>query len=376
MFRSLLLFLFCLFAGKICAGQELVFMGSYNHTDTLPGIYVYELDTVNCKLKGLSQIGDVVNPAYLDVVKRGNDIFLYACTEALIPGGGRIRAYTFNKTVNYLSKIGDYSSDGENPVYISVVENGTWLFCANYTEGNMVSVAIDEYGHLDYKRQVINFTDSSINKERQDHAHIHSAVYSPKGYLYLPDLGADKIRCFTFDRRREDALQPVAQPFVRTVPGSGPRHFTFGKNGFAYCVEEMGGAITAYKCNDDGSLDSVQRILIHPPKRNEREHGSADIHCSPDGRFLYASNRGRENNIAILSIDQLSGKLTLLGYQSVLGDHPRNFAIDPTGKFLLVANQISGDVVVFKRNMETGMLKYTGEKIKIPGASCLQIRQY
>jgi 6-phosphogluconolactonase len=123
----------------------------------------------------------------------------------------------------------------------------------------------------------------------------------------------------------------------------------------------------------ESRLDTIQRIAAHNG-RQRGDYSSADIHFSPDGRFLYVSNRGTENNIAIFATDSNSGKLSLVGYQSTIGDHPRNFCIDPSGKFLLVANQLTGDVVVFRRNAETGLLKYTGVRIQVPGASCVQMR--
>jgi len=149
---------------------------------------------------------------------------------------------------------------------------------------------------------------------------------------------------------------------------------TFHPNGkFAYCIEELSGSISVYKY-ENGLLDSIQRIITHP-KNYKGFVMSADIHISPDGKFLYASNRGDQNNISIFSIKE-DGTLKAIGYQSSLGEHPRIFAIDPSGHFLIVTNMVSGNVFVFKRNKKTGLLTKVGNEVKINNVSCVQIKQY
>ena len=246
---------------------------------------------------------------------------------------------------------------------------------ANYSGGSVAVHPLAEDGSIKHDAQVIAYTDSSIIKERQDQSHIHSTVFSPDyRYLFLPDLGADKIRIYKFNDLQDQPLQTAQIPFVKTVAGSGPRHFTFHPNGkFAYCIEELSGTIDIFKYAN-GKLDKIQRIATHTDQFKDN-FGSADIHISPDGKFLYASNRGVENNIAIFSIKN-EGTLSNIGYQSSLGNHPRNFSIDASGKFLIAANMISGDIVVFKRNSKTGLLTKVGTEIKIANPSCIVIRKY
>lgn len=135
----------------------------------------------------------------------------------------------------------------------------------------------------------------------------------------------------------------------------------------------MGGAISVYSY-ENGKLSDLQRINTHSEKYKDNFE-SSDVHISPDGKFLYASNRGKENNIAIFSI-QNNGTLKTVGYRSTKGKHPRVFGLDPSGKFLIATNTGSGNVVVFKRNFETGSLKKVGKKIKIKNVSCVQIKKY
>jgi 6-phosphogluconolactonase len=166
-------------------------------------------------------------------------------------------------------------------------------------------------------------------------------------------------------------LKPAKAPFAATHPGGGPRHVDFHPSGdYVYLIEEMSGNVTAYKYNK-GKLQFLESVSA-VQEGYKGAIGSADIHISPDGRFLYASNRGDENDIAIFAIDKSTGKLTLKGHQSVLGKTPRNFSIDPSGRFLLAANQNSNDIVIFKRDPETGLLQDTGKKIVIDKPVCLK----
>ncbi len=368
-YRSyLLLFLLCQLLGGLAFASELLFIGSYNGRETLPGIFVFDLDTANGQLTKICSVANVLNPAYIALSASGNTI--YACTEARVPGGGKLRSYKYeNRALSLLSEV---SSEGENPVYLTTTADEQYLFTANYT-GSTVAAFPLHNGTISKATQVLMFVDSSINAERQECAHPHAVVLSPDGrYLYAPDLGADKIRCFSVDTALEQPMRPVVKSGKVVTAGSGPRHLVFSPNSsYAYCTEEMAGAVGVYRVGEGGSLDSCQRIMIHK-RRKGGQFSAAEIHLSPDSRFLYAANRGKENNIAIMAIDQATGKVEVVGYCPVHGDHPRSFAIDPSGKFLLVANQVSGNVVVFRRNVNTGLLSYTGIKIKIPGASCVR----
>jgi 6-phosphogluconolactonase len=274
-----------------------------------------------------------------------------------------------------LTFINSQKSGGENPVYLSVHKNGKWLVNANYTEGSVAVHSLTEDGKISPITQSFSYLEGSVNKERQDRSHVHSSVFSPNyDFIFLPDLGADKIRSYQFDSLQKEPLQETLYPFTQATLGSGPRHFAFHPNGkFAYCIEELTGTVSAYKY-EKGKLDSILRIAAHTDEFTDG-FNSGDIHISPDGRFLYASNRGEENNIAIFSIEN-DGTLKTVGYQPTFGRTPRIFAIDSKGKFVIVANQSTGNVVVFKRDSVTGLLKKSGAEMKVKNASCVQIKEF
>lgn len=350
-----------------------VFFGSFNWDKKTEGLYVYELDTISGNLSKITSFKGIVNPSFLTISPDGK--YIFACTESKTEKGGSVSSFEFNPEKKSLAFINTQKSGGENPVYLTVHKNGKWLINGNYTEGSVSVYPISENGEIQPYVQNFQYSEGSINTHRQDRAHIHSTVFSPDfKYIFMPDLGADKIRAYQFQSEKDMPLQEAEIPFIPTVPGSGPRHLTFHPNGkFAYCIEEMGGAISVYSY-EDGKLNTIQRINTHSEKYKEGFEGS-DIHISTDGNFLYASNRGNENNIAIFSILN-DGTLKIIGYQSVKGKHPRTFTLDPSGNFLITANTGTNEAVVFRRNTETGLLKKTGKKIKIKNVSNVQVFKY
>lgn len=186
----------------------------------------------------------------------------------------------------------------------------------------------------------------------------------------MPDLGIDKVMIYAFDETT-GKLTTARQAFAKSTDGAGPRHICFHPSDkYAYLVEELSGTVVVFD-HQEGTLKSKQRISSMPVGDTSNA-GSADIHVSPDGKFLYASNRADANAIAIFSINKKDGTLSLVAHQSTLGKTPRNFNFDPSGKFLLVANQNSDEIVIFKRDAKTGLLTDTQNRIRIGKPVCLK----
>jgi len=348
-----------------------LFIGTYTDGKPAKGIYIYRMNMQTGELTATGNAENITNPSFLTLSSGGK--YLYACTDTKTAVAGSISAFSIDSVNGGINFINKASSEGANPVYVTADRTNRFVIAGNYTEGNVTVLPANQNGRLGAATQTIQFTDSSINKERQAKAHIHSVIFSPgDAYLYLPDLGADKIRAFRFNKANKQPLETAGHLMVSTTRGSGPRHMVFHPHKkFAYCIEEMGGSVSVYRYNK-GRLSLLQRINANRSKA--AEYSSADIHISPDGLFLYASNR-IENTIAIFSINA-SGKLRLLGHEATAGEVPRNFCIDPGGRFLLVANQNSNNVVVFKRNTKSGLLTPANIQINVPAPSCLQMRSY
>jgi 6-phosphogluconolactonase len=362
-------FLFFLIISSGCVAQKFyLFAGTYTETGS-KGIYVYNFDADSGKSSWVSNTDSVVNPSYLTV--SGN--YVYAVNETNGKDPGRVSAFLFNKKTGKLLFINSRFSGGDDPCYVATSTDNKWLAVANYTGGNLSIFPINKNGSLKPYAQLIQHSGSSMNKERQEKAHVHETVFSPDyKYLLTPDLGMDKVMIYRFNSIGKKPLTLPLSSSVSTTPGSGPRHITFHPNKkWCYLIQEMSGMVNVYNYNN-GKLDLAQEIATHPDDFKGNIDG-AEIAVSADGKFLYTSSRGDQNWITIFRISPVTGKLTLKGFQSALGKGPRNFIMDPTGKYLLVANQNSDNIVIFKRNKQTGLLQKTGFEIKVPKPVCLKM---
>ncbi|MEO6314146.1 MAG: lactonase family protein [Chitinophagaceae bacterium] len=330
------------------------------------GIYVYDFNSLTGTAAYKSKI-KAPNPSFLTVSP--NQQHVYAAFEEG-NGKGSVGAYRFNKTSGELSYINQQNSGGDNPCYVAEDKTGKWVAVANYSGGSFSLFKVAPGGGLQ-AGQTTQHTGSSFNKERQEKAHVHSTFFSKDNkFLFAPDLGMDKLMIYAFDDKTGKAT-PAAQPFAPSPDNGGPRHIAFAPNNrYAYLMQELTGTVVAYKYNS-GKFDQLQTISAAEPGF-KGFMGSADIHVSDDGKFVYCSNRGEANTITIFKIDPVNGKLTVAGYQSTIGTNPRNFSLDPTGNFLLVANQGSDNIIIFKRNKTTGLLTDTGNRIDVGNPVCLK----
>ncbi|WP_018616837.1 lactonase family protein [Segetibacter koreensis] len=362
------LFLFLSFCAT--AQNFYLFIGTYTNKGS-KGIYVYRFNAATGTAEWVSNTDSSQSPSYLAVAP--NEKYVYAVNETHGENGGKVSAYTFDKASGKLTFVNQQSTGGDDPCYVTVGKNNKWVIVGNYSGGSAAAFAANTDGSLQPYSQLLQDSGSSANTTRQEKAHLHSTVFSPnQDYLFTPDLGIDKVKIYKFNPDSQQPLTPATPPYVSVSAGNGPRHFTFHPNQkFAYLIQELSGTVGVFKYNN-GKLTLLEDVPTHPAGY-KGDIGSADIHVSPDGKFLYASNRGDENNITIFSINPQTGRLKLKGYQSTLGKTPRNFIIDPTGNYLLVANQDTDNVVIFKRNKQTGLLKATGKQIEVSMPVCLQL---
>ncbi|MDP6667344.1 MAG: lactonase family protein, partial [Dehalococcoidia bacterium] len=244
------------------------------------------------------------------------------------------------------------------------------VIATNYSGGSIGVLPINDDGSLGELTDFIQHEGSSINTRRQEKAHAHSVnIDKSNAHAYVCDLGMDKVFVYDIDHAN-GKLTPSAQGSVDEVAGEGPRHFDFHPSGkYVYVINELGCTITLYNLGADGSLTPVQTVPSLP-EGWEGDNTTADIHVSPDGDFVYGSNRGHDS-LVIYGIDQATGKMTYIGHQSTLGNEPRNFAITPDGAFLLAENQNSDTIVTFKRESD-GTLTATGSVIDVPAPVCIQ----
>jgi 6-phosphogluconolactonase len=341
-------------------------IGTYTNSGKSLGIYVYSFNSRTGDFNFRSVTKGVENPSYLCL--SDNQKFLYAVNEVT---NGYVSSFSFNPDKGELSFLNKVNSMGADPCYISIEKKSKSVFVGNYSGGNLSAFTVLPNGALSEAVQTIQHSGNSINTQRQEKAHVHSTVISPdEQVLFVADLGTDKLNSYRINNSGEaEILSATEQNSILVKAGSGPRHLTFHPNGkFAYLIHELTAEVSVYTYQS-GQLNFVQTVSMVAPGYTGGV-GAADIHVSPDGKFLYASNRGDANELVIYSVTK-DGKLKLVGRQSTLGKTPRNFAITPEGNFLLIANQNSDEIVIFKRNKKTGMLTDTGKKIEVGSPVCL-----
>ena len=355
-----------LFAQKPVPKSYDLIVGSYTK-GTAQGISVYRFYTESGRMAYLSQTVSS-NASYLCL--SSNNKYIYAVNEDGKDGG--VSSFSFEPKNGILTAINKQSSGGADPCYISVDKEQRNAFVANYSSGSLTVLPINKDGSLGAVVQKIQDSGKGANAERQEGPHVHTAFFSPdEKYLFYNDLGTDKMGHTRYKPSEKQPLVPITDEDVKFAPGSGPRHMDFTPDKkYVYVITELSASVTAFEYHG-GKMKQIQSITMLAPGFKGTS-GAADIHVSPDGRFVYASNRGDANDIIQYAVDQNTGKLIYVDRVSSQGKGPRNFVIDPTGKFLLVANQNSDSIIVYKRDLESGKLKLTGNRMTVSNPVCLK----
>jgi len=354
--------------------ETIFFVGTYTEKEAhvhgkADGIYVCKMDDKTGKLTYLSTAPDVINPSYLTVHPTGQ--FLYAVNEIGNPEGF-ISSFKIDSESYELTFLNKVSANGKAPCYISMDQSGQYVLVANYVTGNVVMLPIASDGKLGEAVAAIPHEGKGTHP-RQEAPHVHFIAETPQsnGFAYAVDLGIDQIKRYQIDAKNGGLLS--AGTVFLTNKEAGSRHLAWHPSGrWMYVINELDGTIEAFeqKQNKDSLLTSIQVIPTLPEQ--SKAASCADIHLTPNGQFLYATNRGEFNNIAMYRVNANTGQLTFLGNQSTKGKTPRNFIISKDGQFLLVANQDSDTIVTFKINQETGVLEDIGLELGIKTPVCLQ----
>jgi 6-phosphogluconolactonase len=332
------------------------------------GIYVYRFYAETGKMAYLNEIDDVSNPSYLCVA--ANNKFVYAVNEN--GKNGEVSSFSFDPKQGKLVFLNKQSSGGADPCYVSVDKDQKNVFVANYSSGSLAVLPVNKDGSLAPVSQLVQDVGHGVNKERQEGPHVHIAMLSPdEKYLLYSDLGTDKLNIMRYHASHTQPLTPASPPFVNIKDGEGPRHIVFSDDKkHVYLVTEMGSAVHVFDY-DNGKLKEKQSITLLRDNFKGQTAGAA-IHISPDGRFLYASNRLETNEISVYVIDPETGILTFVQRATSYGKNPRDFAIDPSGHFLVLANQDSNSIYVYKIDPNTGKINRVSAPINVGNPVCLK----
>lgn len=346
-------------------GPVRLFTGTYTEGPK-NGFFIFDLDCGTGTFKLLSEADAGPNPSYFCMSR--NNGFIYAANEVDnfkgVKAGG-VTALTYDAATGTAKKIGDLAVPNGGPAYIAISPNDDYVFLANYGGGSVSVVKINDKGIP------VSVTDTIVYKAgKGSRSHAHMISFDPSGKrVYVTDLGLDRVVIYNFDAV-SGKLKQLANGIAQFPKGAGPRHFTFSQDGTRmYVICELNSTLSVFNVNKEGELQMVQTVSTLREGFKGKSY-CADIHLSKDGKFLYGSNRG-ENTIVTFKVGS-DGKLTLAGHTSCGGDWPRNFVIDPSGKYILVGNQNSGNISLFSIDEKSGLPVLPSKDYKIASPVCLK----
>lgn len=352
------------FAHAVGATKDRVYIGTYTEHGS-QGIYVCEFDPSSGTLTPPELAAATASPSFLAVASDRR--FLYAINETNHFNGqptGGVSAFSIATATGKLTLLNQVSSLAPGPAYITLDRSGHYVLVANYDEGSVAVYRIMPDGKIGDSTAFVRHYGSSVNAERQKGPHAHSiAMSSDNRFAIVADLGLDELIVYPLDASQGTLGTPRV---IKTDPGVGPRHLTLASSGkFVYVINELQSSLTVYSYNaSDGAMTPLQKISTLP-NNFHGENTAAEVVLDPTEKFLYASNRGDDNSIAVFAVDPKKGTLTAIEYVPTGGKTPRNFAIDPSGQWLLAANQDSNNIVSFRIDAKSGRLTPAGKSIEV-----------
>ena len=351
--------------------DELVYIGTYTGAKSR-GIYVTRFDRATGRLGPPELAAESSNPSFLAL--HPDRPLLYAVNEVSDFEGqpaGSVSAFKMDAATGRLGLLNKVSSRGADPCHLAVDATGKNVLVANYSGGSVASLPIKPDGSLSPASAFVQHKGSGADPSRQKGPHAHAVLLDLENrHLLVADLGLDQVLLYRFDAAR-GGLTPSDPAFAATSPGAGPRHLAFGAGGrYVYVVNEMDLTVRVFRY-EAGRLIGEQTVSTLPAgSKGGKDDSTAEIQAHPNGRFLYASNRGPDT-IAVFAVDPKNGHLTPVEHVATGGRTPRSFAIEPSGRYLLAANQKSDTVVVFKLDPETGRLSPSGQTVEVGAPVCL-----
>lgn len=356
------------------ADKLTVYVGTYTGVKS-KGIYAFEFDAATGTTGTPRLVAETPSPSFLALHPRGR--VLYAVNEINelngVKGGG-LSAFKIESD-GALTSLNQVSTGGGSPCHLAVDAQGQVVIAVNYGGGSTISYRLEADGRIGARGSFIQHAGSSVNAQRQEAPHAHGVYLSFQDrFAYVPDLGLDKILLYRLDRAT--GALTVNEPAAGVVPpGSGPRHFALHpKQPFAWSLNELTSTVTTFKVDaTNGRLDPLTTVSTLPAGFTGG-NSTAEIFVHPDGRFVYASNRGHDS-IAMFAVNDTTGALTLAQNEPIGGKTPRSFALDPAGRWLLAAAQGSDVINGFKIDPATGRLASVPLRVEVPVPVCLVFHQ-
>lgn len=370
--KNRLVLLFALLAisiAKISAQTLPLLVGSYTPAqagDSVQGVFQIHFNLGTGEFSEPVPISAGINPSFL--AHHPHLPIVYVANELHgTPPRGVIQALATDPKGTF-QLLGKTPTQGNDPCHVAVSADGLFLAAANYSSGSITWIPLRHDGSPDSDNTIVLAHQGNGPSPRQTEPHAHQVVFSPlDSVLYACDLGTDAVMVYRIHNSAPKLTQQL-----KLAPGSGPRHLTIwpGKRRI-YILNELNGSIDVVRIQPKtGTLKSIQTIPS-PNKNADANPASADIHLTPDGKFLFVSNRGIENNLVSFKVHPRTGKLALLQTTSCQGKGPRNFFITPDGRWILVANQHSNQVVSFRLDAQSGLLTPGSARVDLHAPVCI-----
>jgi 6-phosphogluconolactonase len=333
------------------------------------GIHAYRFDLKDGKLTPLARTAGAENPFYLALAPDKKTLYSIHAKQFGGKENEHVAAYRVGGRGGELTLLNRQSAEGTAACYLDVDRTGKTVLVANYSSGSVAALPVKADGSLGEKVSFFQHTGSSVNPKRQKEPHAHCIVVSPDNkHAYAADLGTDQILCYRLDPGTAK-LTPHDPPFAKAPPGAGPRHLTFHPDGKrVYVVNELLNSVTVFDHTPTGALIQKQTIPTLPPDFTGTSY-CADVKVTPDGRFVYATNRGHDS-IAAYKVGG-DGRLSLVAIEPSRGKGPQNLLVTPDGAWLVCANMPGNTLAVFRIDAATGRLAPAGEPVAHPSPSSI-----
>ena len=338
-------------------------IGSYSNADA-EGIRVYTFEPQTARATYVSGVAGISNPSFLCLSANGKRVYAVGEDEGDTSTANYL---TFNPRKGQLRLVNSYPTHGGAPCYIRLTPNEQMVVTANYFGGSITSFPLDRRGRLCPGKQH-RFEGHSADPQRQTRPYLHATYFTPDGSaMWCDDLGTDQIHAFPMQADGLPLIDSAHQTDHFTKSGLGPRHLCFSSTRpLAYLLGELSGEVCTLDYSQPGHIRMLQTLRADSLNAG----GSADIHISPDDRFVYTSHRLKGDGISILRV-RPDGTLAKIAYQPTAA-HPRNFALTPDGSYLLVACRDADVIEIYRRDATTGLLTDTHQRIHTPRPVCLQ----
>ena len=358
-------------SAPLCATEPVLFISAFASGDN-GAIHAYRFDATDGGLKPLHRTTDIESPFFLAVSPQGR--FLYSIDTEQFGGQDHefVAAYSIIGRTGKLKRLNRQSARGSASCYLAVDSTGKSIVVANYSTGNVAALPVRSDGSLGQVTSLIQHSGSSVHPTRQKAPFAHSIEISPDNRFALAaDLGIDRLLVYRFDAAQASLTVNQAQPSAELPPGSGPRHVTFHPNGQrVYVINELKNTITCFDYTPQSGTLKICQTLSTLPSDFTGTSYCADLKITPDGRFLYGTNRGHDS-LAVYRVQE-DGRLSLVNIEPSRGKGPQNLLITPDGNWLLCANMPGNSVVVFRINPRTGRLSTRGQPVTMPMPSCIR----